>query len=141
MSSHLRGFFRRNIEEIAADPILRVYGSILAVVHVLTFVNWHRTSLLRRILSGDGVPICWPFFEECHRFRILGPAGVDALLWGYVTLAVAALLLFQHGRWTDLDLSLRSRVDNRQPLATCRPGFCRQPLTYDLWRPNPWILR
>jgi hypothetical protein len=45
------------------------------------------------------MPICWPFFEECHRFRMLGPAGVDGLLWGYFTLAVAALLLFTR-RWT-----------------------------------------
>ena len=30
---------------------------------------------------------------------MLGPAGVDALLWGYFTLAVAALLLFTR-RWT-----------------------------------------
>jgi hypothetical protein len=92
-------FLRRNVDEISADPILRVYGTILAFVHVLTFVHWQLGSLLRRTLSADGVPICWPFFEDCHRFRVLGPAGVDAILWGYLTLAVAALLLFTR-RWT-----------------------------------------
>ena len=30
---------------------------------------------------------------------MFGPAGVDALLWGYFTLAVATLLLFTR-RWT-----------------------------------------
>ena len=93
------GFFRRNVEEISADPILRVYGSVLALVHVLTFVHWQRGGTLRRVLAPGGVPICWPFFEECHRFRGLGPGGVDALLWGYLTVAVAALLLFTR-RWT-----------------------------------------
>ena len=92
-------FFRRNVEEIAADPVLRVYGSLLALVHVLTFVQWQRGGTLRRILAAGGVPICWPFFEDCHLARVLGPAGVDALLWGYLTVAVAALLLFTR-RWT-----------------------------------------
>lgn len=45
------------------------------------------------------------------------------------------------GRWTDLDLSLRSRRATQTDL---RPvveieGFCRANPTYDVWRPNPWI--
>jgi hypothetical protein len=95
----LAGFFRRNVGEIRWDPVLRVYGSILAFVHVLTFVHWHRGLLLRHVLAESAVPICWPFFEECYGFRVLSPTGVDALLWGYLTLAVAALLLFTR-RWT-----------------------------------------
>jgi hypothetical protein len=35
--SSVGGFFRWNVEEIAADPVLRVYGAVLAFVHVLTF--------------------------------------------------------------------------------------------------------
>ena len=47
------------------------------------------------------------------------------------------------GRWTDLDLSLRSRRTTEPDL---RPvveieGFCRANPTYDVWRPNPWIMR
>jgi hypothetical protein len=99
MTFGLAGFFRRNIEEIRADAILRVYGSLLAVVHVLTFVHWFRGALLQRILAQGTLPICWPFFEECYRFRMLGQTGIDALLWGYFTLAIAALLLFTR-RWT-----------------------------------------
>ena len=45
------------------------------------------------------MPICWPIFPQCYRFRILGPTEVDALLWGYLALALAALLLFTR-RWT-----------------------------------------
>jgi hypothetical protein len=108
----LGGFFRRNVEEISADAILRVYGSVLALVHVLTFVQWQRGATLRRVLAPGGVPICWPFFEECHRFRVLGPGGVDALLWGYLTLAMAALLLFTR-RWT-------TSATSRSWLSSCR---------------------
>ena len=95
----LGGFFRRNVEEIRADWVLRVYGSLLAFVHVLTFVHWYRGGVLRRILAVSVVPICWPFFEECYRFRVLGPSEIDVLLWGYLTLAIAAFLLFMR-RWT-----------------------------------------
>ena len=99
MTLRLRGLARRNVEEIWADPVLRIYGEALAFVHVLTFIHWERASLLRRVLSPGTIPICWPFFEECHRFRVLGPAGVEALLWGYLALAGAALLLFTR-QWT-----------------------------------------
>ena len=99
MTLGLGGFFRRNVEEIRSDPVLRVYGSLLAFVHVLTFVHWHRGAVLGRILAVSAVPICWPFFEECYRFRVLDPTGIDALLWGYLTLAIAAMLLFWR-RWT-----------------------------------------
>jgi hypothetical protein len=88
------GFVRRNVEEIVADPVLRVYGSAVAAVHVLTFLHWWRTSSLHAFLTVDAVPVCWPFFGECHRVRFLGVLGVDALLWGYLALGLTAGALF-----------------------------------------------
>ncbi len=92
--SLLRGFFRRNVEEIAADPALRVYGAVLGFVHVLTFVFWRGDAPLQGVLPVGATPICWPFFEDCHRFRFLTPAGVDVILGGYLLLALAAIALF-----------------------------------------------
>jgi hypothetical protein len=91
MTRAVRRFFRRNVQEIAADPVLRIYGAVLAVVHVLTFLHWQPG--LGRILAPEAMPICWPFFEECHRFRVLGAGAVRAFLWGYLATAVAALAL------------------------------------------------
>ena len=68
MTARLAGFFRRNVEEIRADPVLRVYGAILAFVHFLTFVFWRGDAPLQTVLPAQATPICWPFFEECHRF-------------------------------------------------------------------------
>jgi hypothetical protein len=96
--SRVRAFFRRNAEEIAADPVLRVYGLVLASVHVLTFLHWQRGSMLRRILTESAVPICWPFLEDCHRFRVFGPTALDAVLWTYLAVAVVALVLFVRPR-------------------------------------------
>jgi hypothetical protein len=87
-------FVRRNVEEIRADPVLRVYGAGLALVHVLTFLFWRGDAPLQAVLPVQATPICWPFFEDCHRFRFPAPAGVDALLWAYLALALAAMALF-----------------------------------------------
>ncbi len=94
MISSVGGFFRRNVEEIAADPVLRVYGLILAFVHVLTFLFWRRGTPLQAVLPIGATPICWPFFEECHRFRFMSTTGVEVILWSYLGLAVVAGLLF-----------------------------------------------
>jgi hypothetical protein len=88
------GFFRRNVEEILSDPVLRVYGVVLAFVHVLTFFFWRRGTPLHAVLPVGTTPICWPFFEECHRFRFLTATGVEVVLWSYLGLALLAMALF-----------------------------------------------
>jgi hypothetical protein len=94
VTSFVTGFFRRNVEEIVADPVLRVYGIVLAFVHVLTFFFWRRGTPLQAVLPVQATPICWPFFEECHRSRFLTPIGVEVILWSYLGLALLAMLLF-----------------------------------------------
>ena len=55
---------------------------------------WRGDAPLQTVLPAQATPICWPFFEECHRFRFLTPAGVDAILWTYLALALASMALF-----------------------------------------------
>jgi hypothetical protein len=90
-------FFARNIEEIASDPALRVYGAALAMLHVLSFVLW-RSFGLDTVLSAGRLGICWPFFERCADYRFLTPAGVRLTLWLYLAAGVAAFLLFASRR-------------------------------------------
>jgi hypothetical protein len=81
-----------------------------------------------------------------RRIRVAARAPSRVRCDPIVYLSVARALCLQgaeHGRWTDLDLSLRSR---RATETVLRPvveleGFCRRNLSYDVWRPNPWILR
>jgi hypothetical protein len=87
-------FFRRNVEEIVSDPVLRIYGVVLAFVHVLTFFFWRRGTPLQAVLPVGTTPICWPFFEECHRLRFLTTTGVEVILWSYLALALLAMVLF-----------------------------------------------
>jgi hypothetical protein len=99
MTAARSGFFRRNIEEISSDPALRIYGIALAGVHVLTFLFWRRDAPLQLVLPVGATPICWPFFEECHRFRFLTHPSVEALLWGYAALALVTAFFFARRRW------------------------------------------
>lgn len=89
----LATFFRRNIDELAADPVLRAYGAVLAALHVLTFFFWHDRSV-ERILRSGANPFCWPFFENCGDYRFLDAGGVRVVLWCYLGVSVLAVALF-----------------------------------------------
>jgi hypothetical protein len=90
-------YFRKNVAEIAGDPVLRIYGGVLAALHVLTFLSW-RSFSLETMLSAGHLGICWPFFEDCSHYRFLSPEGVRLVLWGYLATGVLAVLLFASRR-------------------------------------------
>jgi hypothetical protein len=104
------GVFRRSVQEISADRVLRTYGSVLASVHILTFLHWGGEPGLAEVIAADALPICWPFFEECHRFRFLTPAAVRAVLWAYLATAVGTLFAWRRavaaGYWLLLALEV-----------------------------------
>ncbi len=89
-----RALGRRADEEIAADPAMRLYGCALAALHVLAFLHWRSGHDVVRLLDPRTEPVCWPFFEACHRYRLLDRAGLEALLHGYAALAAATVALF-----------------------------------------------
>jgi len=95
-------WIRQNVREIADDPVLRVYGALLAAVHVLTFWFWHASADLTTVLGPDVEPICWPFWESCWRYRFHDLSSVRALIWSYGVLAVLPLVLFARRRSTAL---------------------------------------
>jgi hypothetical protein len=81
-----------------------------------------------------------------RRVRIVPLAPARVRCDPIVYLSIARALCRQgaaDGRWRDVDLSLRSRRATETDL---RPvvqvnGFCGRTLAYDIWRPNPWILK
>lgn len=96
-------FFRRQIDEVARDPSLRIYGAILALTHALSAANW-LTGGFFRWLAQDVEAICWPFFRECEVVRVLDTKGVAIviLVYGAASFAVAWLFL-KPTRETDAD--------------------------------------
>ncbi len=94
MIDRLRKFVDRNIDEIATDRALKIYGACLALTHLLSLYNWKTFLLAAVVIARDTDPICWPFFEHCEVFRLLSVSVADGLLWIYGAAAVAALALF-----------------------------------------------
>ena len=87
----------RNVAEIEADAALQAYGAFLAVTHVLTAMLWARVQPLTAVLDPATFPICWPFFEDCWAWRILGRSALIAVLGVYAGLAVATFVAFTLG--------------------------------------------
>ncbi len=95
----LERFFQRQIDEIQADRALGFYGAVLALTHVLAFLHWELVHPARMMLSNELIPICWPFFENCHEWRSLDAPSVRILLWLYGALAIACAGAFLHKRF------------------------------------------
>jgi hypothetical protein len=91
---------RQSIREIAEDPVLRVYGALLAATHLFTFWFWHGSLDLATVLGPDAEPICWPFWESCWKYRFHDMAPLRMLLWTYFALAFVPVVLFMRRRWT-----------------------------------------
>ncbi|MGH7960684.1 MAG: hypothetical protein ACRERD_02520 [Candidatus Binatia bacterium] len=57
-------FLRKNLAEIAEDPVLRIYGGVLASLHILSFLIWQSGDRLVNILGSSQFAVCWQFFEN-----------------------------------------------------------------------------
>ena len=87
----------RNVAEIEADPALQAYGVCLALTNLLTAMFWVRVQPLTTVLDPATYPICWPFFEDCWAWRILGRSALAAVLAVYAAGGVATFVLFTLG--------------------------------------------
>jgi hypothetical protein len=93
------GWIQRQIEEIERDRALQLFGLALALANVLTFAFWRFTLPVVEILAPDAIPICWPFFNDCHLVRGLSESALSGLLWGYLAASLAAVLAFASPRF------------------------------------------
>jgi hypothetical protein len=94
------------MEEIGADPVLRVYGAALALLNVLTVQYW-RVSGEQTVMSRATEPICWPLVPNCAALRVLSDGEVHRLLQLFTLGAVVVAALFLRRRlvpaaWTGL---------------------------------------
>lgn len=95
----LRRLLRAPIEEIANDGVLRAYGAVLVLTHVLTAAFWWREGIAAIINSG-AEPICWALVPNCGPLRILSMEQVESLLIGYAVVALLIAPLFASRRLT-----------------------------------------
>lgn len=51
---------------------------------------WTVRRDLSAIVSDTYEPVCWPFWENCHAWRVLTAESVTAILWVYLVLSLVA---------------------------------------------------
>ena len=74
-------------------PRLRLYGGFLALLLVLSALDWLVQDLGRHLARGTDA-MCWPVFTECASWRVLSAGGMKILFAGFMALGAACAALF-----------------------------------------------
>ena len=82
-------FVRENITEIAGDVALRLFGSSLSLVNLVTFLYWIFVQPVYRVLAPTSSAICWPAVPRCGSLRVLSQ---EDLYFAIVIASVASVL-------------------------------------------------
>ncbi len=99
-------FFRAQIDEIRRDPALRAYGAVLGAVHALGYLYWSLVQPAAEIASARTSVVCWPFLQDCARYRVLGRGPLEAVLLVYLATGLLATMLFWRERLVGLAYGL-----------------------------------
>lgn len=98
----LRRWLGAQIDEIASDRVLRLYGATLAAAHLLSFFHWEYRRAAPLLLDPSAFAVCWPFFESCAAWRWLPREGWEVLLWTLAALSLASAAGFASRRTTSV---------------------------------------
>jgi hypothetical protein len=85
-------------DEIRRDPALRAFGVVLAALQGVAFLHWQLVQPAALLISDAGPPLCWPFFEDCHRFRVLSPSLANGVIILDCVLGLSSGALFLRER-------------------------------------------
>lgn len=89
----MRTYFEKQIDEIRQEPRLRIYGSFLALLLVLSSIDWLHLGLGRYLARGTDA-LCWPMLTDCASWRLLSPFGMTAMFAGFLLLGAGCIVLF-----------------------------------------------
>jgi hypothetical protein len=90
---------RRQIEEIAADPALRIYGVALITTHLLTAFWLMHHDLASMVAAGEDA-FCWPLLPHCEMLRVLSAEQLRIAFGAYVAVALVSALAFVRAKDT-----------------------------------------
>ncbi|HXT71035.1 MAG TPA: hypothetical protein VN700_14835 [Vicinamibacterales bacterium] len=88
------GGLARRLARLDDDPVLRAYGAALAAANALTAVYWFGDLGPAQVLSPTTTPVCWPFFEDCFRFRLLPEQAVAGIVAGLLVASMWNAFMF-----------------------------------------------
>ena len=86
---------RRQLTEIFADPVLRIYGVVLGLLE-LVCVLWLCSVRADRMLSVGNEALCWPMLPNCGAWRAFSMGALQMILVVCAILSVATALAFYY---------------------------------------------
>jgi hypothetical protein len=95
-------FLRANLWEIKKSSTVRIFGIILSIAHVFTFLFWWQNEKLPLKLAQSPSQICWPVLESCHYLHSLSDPLLAFFFYTYIVLAVLAGIVLISSRWVGL---------------------------------------
>ena len=97
-------YISKQIQTIHKDPVLKIYGLLLSLTHVWTFLYWNKRNFFMNSQSSlNSEPICFPFFPDCDLFRAqFSPEFWQGILYFYVFSAIFVSLVFLQKKWQAL---------------------------------------
>ncbi|MBT8491820.1 MAG: HTTM domain-containing protein [Deltaproteobacteria bacterium] len=93
----MRRWVAANIDEIARDWVLRVYGACVALSYCLSAIYWLTGSIPNELVASADAA-CWPGLEFCRSLRVLEHGGISAYLVGLLILSLASAALLVRAR-------------------------------------------
>lgn len=89
------GLSLRDLERDAR--VLRIYGGLLALVHLVAAVHWFRGPYAHWMTKAAD-EICWPWLAGCASWRPVELSSVHLLLGVYASASVFVAALYGRGR-------------------------------------------
>lgn len=84
--------------EIKKSSTVRIYGILLSICHILTFVFWLQNDKLPLKLAQSASRMCWPVMDECD-FITSVPFSVLSFFFGaYLLFAIISVLVLLSSR-------------------------------------------
>ncbi|MCB0407444.1 MAG: hypothetical protein KDD34_04510 [Bdellovibrionales bacterium] len=91
-------FLKANLWEIKKSSTVRIFGILLSLGHVLTFVHWFLQDKLPIKYASSSTPMCWPIMETCDVFRSVPLSLLKVGFGGYLLFAIIAAVLLISSR-------------------------------------------
>lgn len=89
----LRAFARSNVRPLATEPAVHAYAYAVAAGHAVVLLFFIDTRVLSGLLASVE-PLCWPYFEDCWRYRLHSENRILLVVityFGIIVVAVTAL--------------------------------------------------
>jgi hypothetical protein len=93
-------FLKSNLWEIRKSSVLQIFGGLLALAHLLTYIYWAKSGNLPLYYHANPQPMCWTMFETCGWVKFLTPALMEFAFHAYGVVAGLVALLFFFTRLT-----------------------------------------